>query len=291
MARRPEAQEPATVSSRRREPQQAAAFDSIRWGRLVAWIVLGMIVLVGTLFAWHRTEEFLIRDDRFRLKEPLDFAGQSPSLIVEGIRYASPAQIRHVFAPDFGRSLYLVPISQRRQQLMAIDWVEEATVSKIWPNTLKIRIQERSPIAFVHLPPNRRNGMSEFALIDKDGFILRPKIAARFRLPVVNGIRESEELEDRSARVHRVLGMIQELGSKGDHISEIDVSDPNDLVVAEHVDNRVVNLMLGEENYLSRMSNFLNNYNEIKSKRPDATTFDLRVDNMITVVGDGKNGQ
>jgi cell division protein FtsQ len=291
MARRPEAQERVTASARRREPEQPAAFDSIRWGRLVAWIILGMIVLVGTLFAWHRTEEFLIRDDRFRLKEPLDFAGQSPSLIVEGIRYASPAQIRHVFVPDFGRSLYLVPISQRRKELMAIDWVEEATVSKIWPNTLKIRIQERSPIAFVHLPPNRKNGMSEFALIDKDGFILRPKIAARFRLPVVNGIRESEQFEDRSARVHRVLGMIQELGNKGDHISEIDVSDPNNLVVAEHVDNRVVNLMLGEENYLSRMSNFLNNYNEIKTKRPDATTFDLRVDNMITVVGDGKNVQ
>ena len=188
MARRPEAQEPVTPAARRREPEQPSAFDSIRWGRLVAWVLLGMIVLVGTLFAWHRTEEFLIRDDRFRLKEPQDFAGQSPSLIVEGIRYASPAQIRHVFAPDFGRSLYLVPISERRQQLMAIDWVEEATVSKIWPNTLKIRVQERTPIAFVHLPPNRRNGMSEFALIDKDGFILRPKIAARFRLPVVNGL-------------------------------------------------------------------------------------------------------
>ena len=61
--------------------------------------------------------------------------------------------------------------------------------------------------------------------------------------------------------------------------------------MAEHVDDRVVNLMLGEENYLSRMSNFLNNYNEIKAKRPDATTFDLRVDNMITVVGDAKHGQ
>jgi cell division protein FtsQ len=291
MARRPEAQRPAVPPSRRRDPEQPSAFDSIRWGRLVAWIILGMIVLVGTLFAWHRTEEFLIRDDRFRLKEPLDFAGQSPSLVVEGIRYASPAQIRHVFAPDFGRSLYLVPISQRRHQLMAIDWVEEATVSKIWPNTLKVHIQERSPIAFVHLPPNRKNGMSEFALIDKDGFILRPKIAAKFRLPVVNGVRESEEQEDRSARVHRVLAMIQELGSKGDRISEIDVSDPNNLIVAEHVDDRVVNLMLGEENYLSRMSNFLSNYNEIKAKRPDATTFDLRVDNMITVVGDAKHGQ
>jgi hypothetical protein len=56
--------------------------------------------------------------------------------------------------------------------------------------------------------------------------------------------------------------------------------------VAQHMDGRVLNLMIGDENYSSRMSNFLNNYNEIKLKRPEASNFDLRVDNMITVAGD-----
>ena len=86
-------------------------------------------------------------------------------------------------------------------------------------------------------------------MIDKDGYILRPRVAAKFTLPVVNGIRESEDLEDRRARVRRVLAMIAGAGQQADHISEIDVSDPNNLVVAEHVDNRVVNLMMGDENY------------------------------------------
>ncbi len=45
-----------------------------------------------------------------------------------------------------------VPIHKRRQQLLAIDWVEEASVSKIWPNTLKVQVHERAPVAFVHLP-------------------------------------------------------------------------------------------------------------------------------------------
>ena len=80
--------------------------------------------------------------------------------------------------------------------------------------------------------------------------------------------------------------MLRALGPSGDRISEIDVSDPNNLVIAEHLENRVLNLMLGDENFASRMTNFLNNYAEIKAKRPGASTFDLRVDNMITVVGD-----
>lgn len=291
MARRPEAGNNPARSQGRRDTGQPTFFDKVPWGRVILWSALGMIVLVGTLFAWHRTEEFFIRDNRFQLSEPDEFAGQSPSLKVEGLHYASPSQVRHVFTPDFGRSLYLLPAKVRRQELLAIDWVEKASVSKIWPNTVRVRIEERRPVAFIHLPPNRKTGLSEFALIDKDGYILRPKVAARFTLPVISGIRESEDREDRRARVQRVLSMLAALGHQADHISEVDASDPNNMVVAEHLDNRVLSLMMGDENYSSRMSNFLSNYNEIRAKRPDSTTFDLRVDNLITVVGDPKHVQ
>jgi cell division protein FtsQ len=291
MARRPEAGDSSSQSQSRRASGKPSFFDRIVWGRVILWGALGMTVFVGTLFAWHRAEEFFIRDNRFQLSEPADFAGQSPSLKVEGLHYASPSQVRRVFAPDFGRSLYLVPANRRRQELLAIDWVEKASVSKVWPDTVRVRIEERRPVAFIHLPPNRKTGLSEFALIDKDGYILRPKMAARFTLPVIGGIRESEDREDRRARVQRVLSMLDALGHQADHISEVDVSDPNNLVVAEHLVDRVLSLMMGDENYSSRMSNFLSNYNEIRRKRPDSTTFDLRVDNLITVVGDSKHVQ
>ena len=260
---------------------------SVRWGRFTFWLVAGGLLMVSTLFAWHRTEEFLIKDDRFRIPEPQEFAGRSPNLILEGVHYASPSQIRHVFAQDFGLSLYLVPIERRRRELMAMDWVEKATVSKIWPNTLKVRVYERTPVAFVHLPPNHRDGMSQFALIDRDGYILRPRVASRFTLPVITGVRETEPLEHRRARVRRVLVMLRALGPLAEHVSEVDVSDPNDLIIAEHVDGKVVNLMLGDENYSERLKNFLTNYAEIKAKRPDTKTLDLRVDGVITAIGGG----
>jgi hypothetical protein len=133
--------------------------------------------------------------------------------------------------------------------------------------------------------------MSQLALIDKDGYLLRPKVAAKFTLPVITGVRENESLENRRARVRRVLGMLKEAGPLGAQISEISVADPNNLVVAEHVDRRVVNLMLGDENYAERLQNFLANYNEIKQKRPDARMLDLRVDGVITAVGDDPGGK
>ena len=259
--------------------------SGVRWGRFAFWLVAGGFLMVGTLFGWHRTEEFLIKDDRFRIPEAEDFAGQSPNLVVEGVHYASPSQIRHVFAEDFGRSLYLVPLQKRREQLLEIDWVEEAAVSKNWPNTVKAQVRERTPVAFVHLPANRKDGMSQFALIDRDGYILRPRVASKFTLPVITGVRETEPIDARRARVRRVLGMLKAIGPMAEQISEIDVSDPNDLIVEEHVNENVVNLMLGEENYAERLKNLLGNFNEIKSKRPDTRTFDLRVDGVITAVG------
>ncbi|MDQ2948849.1 MAG: FtsQ-type POTRA domain-containing protein [Acidobacteriota bacterium] len=256
-----------------------------RWGRFAFWLVAGGFLMVTTLFGWHRTEEFLIKDDRFRIPEAEEFAGQSPNLVVEGVHYASPSQVRHVFAEDFGRSLYLVPLQKRREQLLEIDWVEEAAVSKNWPDTLKVQIRERTPVAFVHLPANRKDGMSQFALIDRDGYILRPRVASKFTLPVITGLHEREPLDDRRARVRRVLRMLKEIGPLAEQISEIDVSDPNDLVVAEHVNSSVVNLMRGGENYADRLRNLLGNFNEIKAKRPDTRTLDLRVDGVITAVG------
>jgi cell division protein FtsQ len=289
MARRLQEERSSRGTSDRGE--QESIWAGIRWRRFIAWVVLGLFLLIGVLFAWRRAEEFLIKDDRFRIMEAEEFAGQSPNLIVEGIHYASASQVRHVFAEDFGRSLYLVPLQKRRQQLLEIDWVEQATVSKIWPDKIKVLIQERRPVAFVRLRPNPRDGMSQLALIDRDGYLLRPKIAARFTLPVITGVRESEGLENRRARVRRVLGMLKDIGPLADQISEISVADPNNLIVAEHIDNRVVNLMLGDENYGERLRNFLANYNEIERKRPNTKTLDLRVDGVITAVGDDPGGK
>jgi cell division protein FtsQ len=268
-----------------RSGDRPSLFEGVRLGRFIFWLAVGSFLMMGTLFAWRRTEEFLIKDDRFRIGEADELVQAGPNLTIEGIRYASAAQMRQLFAEDFGRSLYLVPIEERRQELLKIDWVEDAAVSRMWPNSIRVWIRERTPVAFIHLPPRRRGGDSQFALIDKDGYILRPRVAARFTLPVISGVRESETLENRRARVRRVLDMLKEVGPLARQISEINVADPNDLVVADHVGNSVVNLMLGDEHYSERIQNFLANYGEIKERRPDATTLDLRVDGIITAVG------
>jgi len=271
-------------TTRRARPSQEAVEEErtgLRWGRVILYAFLILIFLAGSLIAWHRTTDFLIRDDRFRLAEATTPSGQSPNLLIEGAHYASPSEIRHIFAPDLGRSLYLAPIEERRASLLAIDWVAEASVSKIWPNTLMVEIKERQPVAFVELPPPRAGNPAEFALVDRDGMILRPRVPAKFTLPLVRGVSESEDRLMRKRRIAKAMAMLDDLGEMAAAVGEINVSDLSNLVISERIGGRVVTLLLGEESFRTRMSYFLSSYPEIKDKRPDATTFDLRLDGVI----------
>ena len=206
------------------EQETTSPFARCRWSRFALWLAVGAVGMMSVLLAWRQIDEFLIKDDRFRIPEANQATGRSPHLTFEGVRYASAAKINDVFAVDCGRSLYLAPVQVRRRQLLAIDWVEEATVSKIWPNSLRVVVHERNPVAFIRLQ-KQQDGASEFALIDRDGYVLHPHIKSMFTLPVIAGLHETGPVADRRLRVRRVLAMLDAIGSLSEKISEIDATD------------------------------------------------------------------
>jgi len=62
----------------------------------------------------------------------------------------------------------------------------------------------------------------------------------------------------------------------------VDVSDLENLKIVEQVDGRAMALLLGDQNFASRVRNFREHYPEIHRKLPQAATFDLRLDDRIT---------
>jgi cell division protein FtsQ len=188
-----------------------------------------------------------------------------------------------VFREDFGRSVYLLSLTERRRALLDIDWVKEASVSRAWPNTIQVKIVERKPVAFVPLP-SAPDAAASFALIDEEGVILRPRTPARFALPVLVGIAPGAEAALRRDRVHRMLRLLEELGSLGERVSEVHVGDPENLQIMEQIDGKAVALILGNRNFLARLERFHQRYPEIHKRLPEAGTFDLRLEDRITAV-------
>jgi cell division protein FtsQ len=248
----------------------------LRYGLLA--IAISM-TLAGGIYASQQFQQFLIRDPRFFLPGPADYGLESPNLELTGVKYASRAQVLRVFDQDYGRSLYLFPLIERRKTLRNVRWVHDATIVRIWPNRLSVQVLERKPAAFVKLPGDN---IARWALIDDEGVILDPPAKAVFRLPVLAGIRPSENPEKRGTRVRRMQRLTKELGRLADKISEVDVSDLDNLKITEQVEGTAVSLMLGDRNFSSRLRNFLDHYSDIHARMPQASTFDLRLDDRIT---------
>jgi hypothetical protein len=118
-------------------------------------VIVGSTALVlmagASLYAFNLTEQFLIRDKRFRVATPDGAPDQV--LQVTGVTHASIRAIEAVFTHDYGQSLYLVPLDERLASIRAIDWVRDASIARIWPNRLVARIEERQPVAISLICP------------------------------------------------------------------------------------------------------------------------------------------
>ena len=275
----------------RRESRAASALPTLRV--TVRYALPGLCIaalLIAAMFVFHEIENFLIGDPRFALSSPGELAQTGPDIRLEGIVHASQSRVLDAFEEDTGRSLYLLPLAERRRSLLAVDWVKDASVSRIWPNRVEVRIEEREPVAFVQLPLRRRGTPFHAALIDEDGVILEQPPRSHYNLPVLIGIRPEQSEAARRQRVQRMLQLLEEIGPLGNQISEVDVSNPDNLKVTHDADGKAVTLILGRESFLSRLRNFLKHYPEIRRRMPAATTLDLRADDRITVVDGGGDG-
>jgi cell division protein FtsQ len=143
-----------------------------------------------------------------------------------GNHYVQRGSVLAVFKSDQGHSVLRIPLTERRRQLEAIPWVEQAVVRRALPNRIEVEITERVPIAFL------RQG-SDLALVDIHGVILDRPLKANFHFPVVTGIREDMTPDEREKRMQLFAGFTQQVDSARagsmEKVSEVDLSDARDL--------------------------------------------------------------
>jgi cell division protein FtsQ len=222
--------------------------------------------------AWgaKKVESWLLRDPQFDFQD----------LQIGGTRYTNSARIQAVFGPDTGKSVLQIPLAERRRHLLAIDWVRAASVTRVWPNRIVVRVTERTPVAFARLPiaGSVRHWL---ALIDDDGVLLSIPPKVRFRFPVLSGVTEEQTDEERHALVRAMERLLADLGPRAKDISEVNSASAQEMRVIASVDGQAVELWLGDRNYRSRYLNFLNHYGEIRKHSERAGVFDLRMDDRI----------
>ena len=183
--------------------------------RVAVWIVAGT---AGSCAAYE-LGHFLLASPEMALIHPEQVA-------LTGNHYVTPASVLEIFAADRGKSVLRIPIDERRRQIEALPWIEQATVRRALPNRIEVEITERTPVAFVR-------EANDMALVDVHGVILERPIEGNFHFPVVTGIGTDTVLEDREKRMQLFSGFAHQIESAHagalDQVSEVDLADDHDV--------------------------------------------------------------
>ena len=260
--------------AKKQQTDNEERYLTIRRGLIIASVA--SIALVALLWGAIQLEHFLIRDPQFPLASPPDPGEASPAVEIMGVAHSARDNVASMFEKDYGRSIYLMPLRQRRDELLRLQWVKDARVTRVWPNRLQIRITEREPAAFVQLP-----GETELPLIDTDGFILRPEIQESLNLPILTGVTRQQSDDERRVRVRRLRKLMSDSGELSAKISEVDATDPDNLKVMQDAGGKAVTLIIGNRYFKRRLEKFRQNADDLLRRDPSKTTFDLRIDGSI----------
>lgn len=262
------------AKKRETNPDNEQRFRLIRRALIIVTLASTAVLIV--LWSAMQLERFLVRDPQFTLALPPDPGEESPALEIIGVKHSSRSRVASIFDRDYGRSLYLMPLRQRRDELLRLNWVRDARVTRVWPNRVQVRITEREPVAFVPL-----QGEATLPLIDTEGHLLLPESQENLNLPVLTGVTREQSDDERRLRVRRLQKLVADAGELSAKISEVDATDPDNLKVMQDAGGKAVTLIIGNRYYKRRLEKFRQNAEDLLRRDPSKTVFDLRVDGSI----------
>jgi cell division protein FtsQ len=255
--------------ARRRAPVKKGIFPKGRTGRIL--LACCILAVVGALIAAVLgIRNFFEHDPRFRIDS-------ASSIRILGNSQVTRSELLAVFGGDIGRNIFFVPLGERRTELESLPWVKQATVMRLLPDQLHVAVVERTPVAFV------RHG-NRVGLVDGDGVLLdmppAMMAARRYSFPVVAGIGSADDIEQRAKRMQLYERFVSALDGDGsnaaEQLSEVDLSDPEDVRAVLPSPGSDILVHFGDENFAERYHSFEQHLPAWKRQYPNLAAVDLR---------------
>ena len=237
---------------------------------LTAMIVVLVLAALGA--AAYEADSFATHSWRFRVHD-VELASEAPN---------SRAQILQKMNESVGRNIFQISLAERKQELEKIPWVESAAVIRLWPNHLRVIVQERTPVAFVALS-------DRIDLIDAHGVLMEqaPGSKSEYSFPVITGMSDNEPQSTRAPRIKTYMRLMHELDEGNGqaqysrNLDEVDLSDPDDVKVMAKGGSAPILLHLGTEDFLQRFMVFLSNVQKWEQDHGKLEAVDLRYGSEI----------
>ncbi len=232
-------------------------------------LVLGAVVIVFVTLGALAVPE-VIRTARFL---------QVDRIVVEGNTRVSDGEVLALVGQLRDRNIVTVDLEARRDQLLTSVWIENATLSRILPSTVKVGVTEREPAGLARFG-------SRLYLMDRRGTLIE-EYGPRFAdvdLPIVDGLSaaQGEAVDERRAELASSLisALDADRGLAG-QVSQIGVGDPYDAVVL--LSDGPTLIHLGHEQFVKRLRRYLELAPTLRGYIPEIDYVDMRFENRVFV--------
>ena len=203
------------------------------------------------------------------------------NLTVLGNQRLSTGEVLSLLDGLRGRHILGIDLGEWQQRLQSSAWVEEATLRRVLPATIEVRIRERRPMAIGRVA-------SALYLVDANGVVVDEygPTYADLDLPMVDGMGGAgpgKGVMD-EARVALAGRVIAGLAARPDllgKVSLIDVSNAHDAVVMLEGDTAM--LRLGEEAFVERLQQYLDLGDALRERVAAIDYVDLRFPERLYV--------
>jgi cell division protein FtsQ len=255
-------QKRAEAESRRpRTSKESVLFRSLS----IAFLVLVCVSCMAWIVA-----RYLDHAPRFQLH----------SVELRSATHVSAAKVEAIFKSDREKSVYDIPLDERREEIERIPWVHTATVTRVLPDRISVAVRERQPVAFLWT----RRGV---VLVDGEGVILETPKDVSWTFPVIRGVSEREPAEKRKQRMERYLALADalrsEAGALPEEISEVDLSSPQNVVVVVADSVGAMKLQLGNELFGERFGIYRSNIEGWRQQFAEIQSVDLRYEGQVVI--------
>jgi cell division protein FtsQ len=256
-------------------PMKRRSVFTARWRRnLTVSAIFVVVLFMGYRIGAYVLQMPVLSIDRLIVLGNVHLSTDETLSLVDGLR---------------GENILIADLEQWRNALLVSPWVKDATLRKVIPSTIKIEISERAPMAL-----GRIDG--HLYLIDDQARLIAEHGAdyTHFDLPVIDGLlRETSDgpvvIDDqRSHLTMRVMNDLETQPRIVGRVSQIDVSNPSNVVVILDDDEALIHL--GVNQFAERLQSYLEMFTALRKKVPHIDYVDLRFGNRVYVRPVGLEG-
>lgn len=209
---------------------------------------------------------------------------------VEGNKLLTDEQIGNLVRPLVMRGVLRVDLSEIREKLRKNELVKQVEVTRLLPNMLKIRIQERIPFALT-----RRIKDNTIACVDEEGILFgnEKHFPKGLELPIINGLNEDRDAESLKTNIRHISTfrkLIADLDSSvprlSDKIDEVRFDESQEVRIILRESNIAV--FLGKEDFRAHLNAALDVIDAVRNQNLEQLQY-LRVNDAEKLMkGDAK---